>query len=158
MRIQLFGLAAIALVGCSAAETRASEGPPPPHPGQLAVTFPPRALHPGSNTLYFTVVSYDGMRKPPAINHPLKRAEVTVRLFDGAAPTEVSAPAHFIPNGPEFTLRDGTLRRANYWVRLELPRAGAGVIEFSLAEKEESREIQAPLEVGAREADESPAF
>jgi hypothetical protein len=153
MRTYLQELAAIALVACSPAEDPAPRAPPPPHEGQLAVTFAPAALHSGSNTFYFTVVSYDGSRSPPAIAQPLNRVEVMVRLLNGSTSEEISAPAHFIPNGPEFRLADGTLRRGNYWAQLELPNSGAAVIEFLLAGSGQSRRIQAPLAIAAQAAD-----
>jgi hypothetical protein len=153
MRAYLQELAAIALVACSAAEAPAPQAPSPPHEGQLAVTFAPAALHSGSNTFYFTVVSYDGTRSPPSIAQPLDRVEVMVRLLKGSTPEEISATAHFIPNGPEFRLPDGTLRRGNYWAQLELANSGAAVIEFLLAGNGQSRRIQAPLAIAAKETD-----
>jgi hypothetical protein len=158
MRVYLFWLATGVLGACSSADATGPAAPRAPRRGQLAVSFPMKSLHAGTNALYFAVVSYDGSRSPQAIDRPLQCAEVTVRLLDGDTPSEVSASAHFLANGPEFMPAEGTSQRANYWAQLDLPRAGAGVIEFWVVNDGEGRRIQAPLAVRVREGEGTPAF
>jgi hypothetical protein len=151
-RFHLLALAAFISLACSAPDVRDSAVPPPPSPpspGQLALNVPNAALRPGSNTLYFNIVRYDGTWHPKALTSPLNKAQVTVRLLGDGAPPSTVAEARFIKNGPSVATPGGDRLRTNYVATLKLPASGAGVLEFLLEDQEESRRIEIPVRVSS---------